>query len=176
MERPPRYRRVLRGGALCVVLAMGLDAGCADRCANDATYNHKQRKLATHVYDKPLPQVYAQLRQLVSEHGYTLPRAYDPRAVKNRTLMTPWKADRRWLVRVNMLDGTRFQVRLSEQYKDEQGQIHHNRSLPLVEWTLFERVEPAQAQQVRAAATRSGEQAAASCHGCAGCAGLMFGC
>jgi hypothetical protein len=163
---PPAYHRSMkRHWPVFVFLAMS----CATDCGNRSQNLYVFGRARTWIFERPMDDVYQQLRALVAADGRDLPADGKPAVA---AVFSTWKGGIRHSVRFVPLSDKRFRAQL--QYHLESGGAQDDENIL---WQLIQRAEPERAAAVEAEAARRGDEAYRNQAGCeAGCGTVGRGC
>jgi hypothetical protein len=167
-----------------VILCLGFFAaagGCSEcsceSCMAKDAYNDKvNAAMRDFEYEVPPADAWTEMLTVLKEHGYELAQA-TPK--ENTTLSTPLVGDQGYDVRLQRVSSTRYALTLGhvEMLAVDGGTRRTVTPDPQIEWELVQRLEPARAEKIRAAADASAERSAAVGRGCdRGCAFVLRQC
>lgn len=148
------------------LLALINVSGCAGIRGAAAKSNYIKAEAQNHVYETSLVKLWPEVRSYLFEAGYVTRTTDDSQLV---LLETDWKDEvahgaqagsSRILVQGIDLDGDRSQLVFKKQSKSAEGSMGVSRAWKM-EWTLIQRIEPEEANQIEAQANAAGEQAKA---------------
>jgi hypothetical protein len=150
---PVRHRRSL------LLLGLFLAAGCASMKAYQARQQYIKDQTSTHVYAKPMAEVWPEVRKLLFEKGW---KTKDSDSGSSFALETEEKKDGaemvRYLVTGTKLNEASCKVEFTRVATGAVGRAASERDLDL-EWVLLKRVEPQSGTKIESDAVAVGEKA-----------------
>ena len=153
---------VLSIAAGLIVTALAA-TGCAGIRASQARQDYIEQATRSHVYDKPCSQVWPDARQLLFAEGYSVK---DTGEGAMMTVETEWNYEdefddteaTRYLVQGTApRDGT-CKVEFTRSERQSDGDLETERDVDM-EWELLQRVDPAEAREIRAEAEEEADRA-----------------
>ena len=148
--------------AVGLVLVALAATGCAGIRASQARQDYIDQATRSHVYDKPCEQVWPDARQLLFAEGYSVK---DTGEGTTMTVETEWNYEdefddteaTRYLVQGSAPRSGTCKVEFTRSERDD-GDLETERDLEM-EWELLQRVDPAEARQIRAEAEEEADRA-----------------
>jgi hypothetical protein len=145
--------------AIAAALCLAALSGCAFLRGSAARQKYVQSQTEQHVYNRPIQEVWPQVRKLLFEQGYqskdtdtggSYSIETEPATKDNKTT--------RYLVQGTKVSDGSCRIEITRMTIQPKGESDMDRDLQM-EWTLLKRVEPDRAKAIESDAEREAERA-----------------